>query len=961
MDLGDLSLSWSRSDVKRLDQGVPMKFIYWSYDSATPAALGGKAMALHALRHFGWPVPAWFVLSPQAFKVSLNNADWSEVLEGRDAARFEAIRRRLSPNGQVREEIERALARLCPEGELIAVRSSGMEEDGTDRSFAGQYESFLCVDPEDAVEKVARVWRSALSERIFKYGERLPSGRRFIPPAVLVQRMVHADVAGVVFTADPSNGRTDTAVISAVYGLGSQLVNGESDADTWKLNRRGTIFARMTGEKRFQQVAARGAPRTEAVPPSRWNVPSLTDDQVRSAAVMARAAAQHFGAPQDVEWAFEKEQLYLLQARPISALAPSAGCKGQVCIWDNSNITESYSGVTTPLTFSFARRAYEGVYRQFCHLLSVPPARIRANEDTFSHMLGLIQGRIYYNLLNWYRVLALLPGFRINRRFMEQMMGVKEPLPEDLIRELEESSQAERLRDGLRLARMTVTIAARYVLLPRTIRGFRDRLNRALEISGAALEHQRAEELLGYFLELERKLLTHWDAPLLNDFFTMIFCGLLRRMVADWCADPDGKLLPDLLRSRAEMISVEPAKRIARLADLAVVSPEFVYQLQTGSLADIRLGMAQLPQFKEELGSYVRDFGDRCLGELKLESPTLEDDPLPLFRAVGRAASAPRVSGSEDRQTNDRHTDSQAELQAARHLVSHPIRRAIFQWVLAQARARTRDRENLRFERTRLFGRVRQVFTWIGERLAAAGRIKSPRDVFYLELAEVLGFLSGTAITTDLPALVATRKSEFARYCSSAPPPARLTTRGSPYPSCDGHQPGLSDGSAASAGGNSRKGIGCSPGIVRGQVAVMKDARNTALEAGAILVAEHTDPGWILLFPGARGLLVERGSLLSHSAIVARELQLPTIVGIKDATHWLRDGDWVEMDGSAGTVRRLATEPLAGDEVRYGEPGSSLKEKFSGAQLTEPVETEATGLSGHRQVACLPGSDSLAR
>ena len=137
-----------------------------------------------------------------------------------------------------------------------------------------------------------------------------------------------------------------------------------------------------------------------------------------------------FGQPQDIEWAIENGSLYLLQSRPITTLRNIPDPDGALNIWDNSNITESYNGVTSPLTFSFARSVYEGVYRQFCRILRVPQRKIEANDLTFRCMLGLIQGRIYYNLLNWYRVLALLPGFTVNRRFMEQMMGVRESLPD---------------------------------------------------------------------------------------------------------------------------------------------------------------------------------------------------------------------------------------------------------------------------------------------------------------------------------------------------------------------------------------------------------------------------------------------------------------------------------------------------------------------------------------------------
>ncbi len=212
-------------------------------------------------------------------------------------------------------------------------------------------------------------------------------------------------------------------------GIGEDLVSGKRDADTWQVDRTNTIVLRaITG------AAA-----------------SLTDREVTAVATLARDASRHFGRPQDIEWAIaESGTLHLLQSRPITTLAHAADPDAELAIWDNSNIVESYSGVTTPLTFSFASEIYQGVYRQFCRLMGVPDRVVAEEDDTFRNMLGLIRGRLYYNLLNWYRVLALLPGFTVNRKFMEQMMGVRESLPESIKISVTSSSQRGEFLDATR-------------------------------------------------------------------------------------------------------------------------------------------------------------------------------------------------------------------------------------------------------------------------------------------------------------------------------------------------------------------------------------------------------------------------------------------------------------------------------------------------------------------------------
>jgi pyruvate,water dikinase len=880
-----------------------MKFVFWPDDNDRPSDLGGKAAALASLPPFDWLVPPWFVLRPGAFWASLSEADQRLITNGGDDTALEAIWTNLTIGKSVRLELGKALARLCPNAELCAIRSSALEEDGRRHSFAGQYESFLGVGVEDAPAKVAAVWRSAFSHRIRSYREGQQLGLNSQVPAILIQRMARAEAAGAAFSGDPVSGRRAVVVVSAVYGLGTSLVSGKSDADTWKIDRTGKIFARTIGNKRFREAAMADGIQSEPVVDAKRVLPVLTDEQVRRVADLARSAARHFGSPQDIEWALADGKLWLLQARPITTLCGLTDPDDLVRIWDNSNITESYSGVTTPLTFSFARRAYEGVYRQFCHLLAVPLAKIADHQVTFREMLGLIQGRVYYNLLNWYRVLALLPGFTFNRKFMEQMMGVKEPLPTDLLQELDRASIAERARDAAQLGWMCLVILTHHLLLTRRIRGFEQRLREALQHSSVPLELQSADELAACFRELERKLLTGWDAPLLNDFFTMIFAGVLRRLTTNWCGDATGSLLPGLLGGHTGIISGEPAQRITKLAELASHDPQLPDLLRTGSLREIQVALVQMPDFKRGIETYLDDFADRCLNELKLESLTLRDDPLPLLRAIGRLAAPQRNPDTTSTSGEKEDLSVAAERIALQQLGSNPCRRVIFQWVLRHVRTRTRTRENLRFERTRLFGRVRQIFLELGKRLAAEGHLAQPRDVFYLEVDELLGFQSGTATAADLAAVAAVRKRDFAKFKDAPPPPSRLTTTGSPLRNRWQTGPGRPGQQSSDDGW--RQGNGCSPGFVRGFARVIRNPADAQLHRGEILVAEHTDPGWILLFAGAQGLLVERGSILSHSAIVARELQIPAIVGIPGLMAWLKDGDWIEMDGRTGSVRRL--------------------------------------------------------
>jgi pyruvate,water dikinase len=430
----------------------------------------------------------------------------------------------------------------------------------------------------------------------------------------------------------------------------------------------------------------------------------------------------------------------------------------------------------------------------------------------------------------------------------------------------------------------------------------------------------RVDALTAHYRTLEGQLLTRWDAPLVNDFFAMIFYGALRALSTKWLGDGAGTLQNDLLVGEGEIVSAEPARRLQALAQIAAEDPGLVTVLVERPLGEIQAAFATTPnrRFMAEYDSYLAKFSDRCLDELKLESPTLADDPLMLLRTIGQLAQRQRASriitGSDPMASTEtsaaRATDAiraGAEARVATALRGHPLRRLIFGWVMRQARARVRHRENLRFERTRVFGRVRRIFIEAGKRLAGEGLLAGADDVFYLQVDEVLGVVEGTVTTASLAALADVRRREYDAYRTMAAPADRFETRGAVWV---GNRFQASAATAASAGDalseDERRGIGCCPGVIEGRAQVIRDPRGVSLAPGDILVAERTDPGWILLFPAAAAVVVERGSVLSHSAIVARELGLPAVVSLPGLTSWLATGDRISVDGSTGVVRRIA-------------------------------------------------------
>ena len=812
---------------------------------------GNKGLRLARLSAAGFNVPDFFVVSPGDF-----------------------------PPEEIQVEVSIAMQRLCPDGALVAVRSSSLEEDGTDSSFAGQLDSFLNVSVKDVVARVADVAASAHNERIRIYRQSQGLEGDIQSPAVVVQRMVDAEYSGVAFAADPVSGDRDTAVVAATSGLGEGLVSGEVQGDTWRVGKHSRILER--------EVVADAATAT------------LPDKQIRRLARLARKASTFFETPQDIEWAISGGRIYLLQSRDVTTLTSGADDTAYA-LWDNSNIVESYGGVTTPLTFSVARGAYEEAYRHFGRVLGVSERAIRSNRRTYEQMIGLIQGRVYYNLLNWYRLLMLTPGFRYNRRFMEQMMGVTDGLPGHVIPKAEHGGRLSAVRAKSGLVRVASRLIVKLFAHNRRVRVFHREIDRLL--APVDLEKMSLDDLIEYYEWLQAKVIPAWDTPLINDLYCMIFHGALRQLCARWLDDELSEVHNDLIGGEAGIISLEPVRRMRQLAKIAEADRCLKKALCGGTLNSINYRIDGNIAFKRGYRAYIEQFGDRCLDELKLESQTLADDPMPMLRTIGQLCGAGESAAGG---LEKLRADAQQQLDVA--LGSNSLRRRLFNFVLRLARARIRDRENLRFERTRVYGRVRAVFMETGRRLKSLDVLQSADDIFYLDVQEITALIRGTGASADLKSLIRARRAEFDRYASGAEPPRRFITCG-PAQLESSMQAIESD--SAGDDPDMRKGQACSPGVVRGPVRVVTDPRAATIQSGDILVAERTDPGWVTIFPLVKGVIMERGSLLSHSAIVARELGLPAVVGVEDACRWLRDGDWVELNGATGHIRRLESTECA--------------------------------------------------
>jgi len=882
--------------------------------AAGESSVGGKAWGLARLHEAGATVPGWWVVPARACQAAYEAGGLVARLEA-DLAGLAGLdpttgpdRRRLDDASRGMQE---AVCALSPTADLAAslaalgdgpwaVRSSMVGEDSAEHSFAGQLDSFLFQSTADVPGAVARCWASAFSSHALIY--RLKAGLEGLPAvAVVVQHMLSGTVSGVAFTAHPVTGHRDHCLVSGAWGQGEGVVSGICDTDEYVWDHAGAELSARIADKDLQVVSdPTGAPGTveSEVPSARRKERCLPPDRLAELGGELVRLAGFFGVPMDIEWTVDGGTLFILQARPITSLPPAPDTGAPVIVYDNSNIQESYCGVTTPLTFSFAQGAYASVYRQTMRALGLSEATIASHHAMLENLLGLVAGRVYYNINNWYRGLLLLPSFGTNKADMERMMGLEEPVDFVTDEVLGVTERLRRLPGVLRtLWRLLRSFRRLRVEVPAWLGRFETNY---AGIDRDGLVDAPMSRLMTTLEQLDRDLLEDWHTPIINDFYVMMSVGRLNRRLSQGGVEEPDDLINRLLAGEEDIESTQPVRQLMEIATaIRQDGPARELLAVTPPGDAVRALSAYNEALRSRFQRYLERYGDRCMGELKLETITLRDDTTfighVLASYVARDDLVPEhLSAREQAMRRD------AERTMADTLGFLRLRGAIK--ALHAARAAVKNRESMRLARTRMFGLYRAAYQAIGERLCVAGKLAEPRDIFYLSAEEVRAYYDGRSVAADLGPLATTRRQEFAAY-EAVEVPNRVTGRAPIYQNMPAPEIDVSE---ADKSARILHGIGCYPGVVEAQCKVIRSPQDELNLDGRLLTAVRTDPGWAPLFPTCSGILIERGSTLSHSAVVARELGIPAVVGVKNLLAIVSDGETVRLDGERGTATRLS-------------------------------------------------------
>lgn len=885
------------------------------------ATAGGKACNLFALTDAGFAVPRWAVLGTEAFRaviaaagVQLSGAPLTLLERLKEAARAEQVVAQSTVPPEIRADIQAALDHVG--NGRVAVRSSGKQEDGAANSFAGLFDTILNVTGIDAAEEaVRRCWASAFSQRATQYRHMRGLGFGDVELAVIVQRLVQPSSSGVMFTADPVTGAMDRIVINGVLGLGEGLVSGAVDSDAVLVDKAtGRVVERSLGGQQQMLVADdAGGVLTVAVPADRRAQCSIEPALTATLAGLGTRLEQHFGSPQDIEWAFDGSQIWILQSRPITTIGRESRCPdehlgeeveaGQLRIWDNSNIIESYSGVTSPLTFTTARALYADVYRAYARSLNVAPAQLEQMESWLPVMLGQFNGHVYYNLLHWYRMVGIAPGYSLNRRVLEVALGVGEPLDTVTAQTLRPFTFGNPATRWWHRAKTTATYIQRFRRIDPLVEdfdtAFHDFITRHGLTDVSGLDGPQAQRM---FRRIHDEVADIWGPMMVLDAILLTSVGLLAAMTKAFLPHAPEWFGFAVVNPGADVVSLEPARALADIAAFAHRHPDLWAFIESADPATAYLQLIEYAdgdngpwhELHRKVTDYIDRFGYRCLDELKLEAPDLRQDPSGIFHMLRMA------SPDEAERPGDAAQD---------YLDNHLFgpRRMLFDGLRAKIQRAATHRERLRFARTQGFGILKSLVAVMARDLVRRGVIENGADVFLLRREELFGLYDGSTAPATAREAIDRRRTLQEGY-RKLKAPARFSTTGSAYTPAELTMAGWRHAGdvTRAAVGTVLTGTPSSPGVVTGRAVVVEKPEDFS---SGVLVAYRTDPGWVAALPFASALLIERASPLTHVAIIARELGVPTVVQIDGLTDAVRTGMTVTVDGASGSIVVLEGEP----------------------------------------------------
>ena len=771
--------------------------------------LGSKIENLIKLKEHNFNVPNFFILKHEDViktkipTYELTNKTNEELLE---------------ISNKLKEEIEQSIE-LKYTNELntkyYAVRSSSSLEDGDLTSFAGQFDTYLNVEEKDLNTKIIECFKSLYNINVLEYMKTNNLDLSNLKMNVIVQEMINPDISGVLFTSNPQ-GIINESVISVSYGLGENVVADKGEITTYYYNLTDKLYY-YDGIKNI-----------------------LSKEQIEELINISEELKKELGSYLDIEFSILNNTIYLLQTRKITTIDDT-----NLLILDNSNIVESYPGISLPLTCSFVNNVYSGVFKSLCFRVLKNKKEVEQINDVFNNMVGNVNGRVYYKISNWYTLLNQLPLSNKIIPIWEEMLGIKnyknnnDTLKMSFTKKLRvyKNSIIEILKTPKNMEKLNqefITINDK----------FYDKYNSNLT----------PQELKNIYDEIKIKLLSVWDVTLLNDLYAFLFTGLVKKRIKD------DNLANKYISGISNIESLKPIKEMINIA--------YNYEFNSNEY-----------QTKKE--EYIKVYGDRHLEELKLESETFRTNPN-LFDNKIIEYQIDKTKLEEMYNNINKSNDIK---------IKEGI---ITKYLIKKCMLGIKNREISRLNRSRIYGIVREIYLSFGKYYYESKCINEVNDIFYLKEEEIFNNIDELK---DLTNLVSERKDKYKSFYS-LPAYTRLIFTNNEFDKLSKnityHEELINQ--------DKLYGTPCSSGIVEGEVLVVDNINDIGDVKDKILITKMTDPGWVFLLATAKGVISEKGSLLSHTAIISRELKIPAIVGVPNLLKTIKSKDIIKMDATTGEI-----------------------------------------------------------
>lgn len=877
--------------------GLPQTYVLGlpEVDRTMATLVGGKGANLGELfRLEGLRVPAGFCVTTEAFRRIMKAAPSTSGLldrlsslkaEDRDAIReLSGELRRLVEGAAMPEDLQaaltQALSRLGAE-DAYAVRSSATAEDLPGASFAGQQDTYLNVSGAQAIlQHVRRCWASLFTERAVTYRVQHGFDHRKVAMAVVVQKMVFPQAAGVLFTADPVTSNRKVTSIEAGFGLGEALVAGLASADRYKV-RGGQIIEKAIATKALATYALEeGGTAERALEPERQNVPVLTDAQALRLERLGRQIEAHFGHPQDVEWCLAEGEFHVVQSRPITTLypVPEAGDKGNH-VYISVGHQQMMTDAMKPLGLSLFQLNAGGVmYAAGGRLFADATKHLAspASRDTFLGLLGRSD-----------------PLIKDALSTVIERGDFLEPLPA----EPPGSPPGQGKQDGT-LARFNARVEDDPAIVAELI----ERSRAALEGLKRDIRTQTGAELFDFIAENVRQLKQFFfDAQSMGVIMgAMNASAWLNDQMLAWLGEKNAA--DTLSQSVPNNVTSEMGLELLDVADVIRPYPDVIAYLQQVKHDNFLDELGELNELdggreaRDAIRAYLDKYGMRCAGEIDVTRPRWSEKPTTLVPLIlSNLKNFEPGAGKRKFEQGQQEASRQAEalLGRLRQLPDGEAKAAETRRMIDRLRTFAGYREYPKYAIVSRYFVYKQALLQEAERLVQAGVIDDVEDVYYLAFDE----FREAVRTHRLDArLVSQRKAEYELYQKLTPP--RIITSDGEIVAGAYKRPNLPAGVIV--------GLPVSSGVVEGRARVLSDMAEANVETGDILVTTFTDPSWTPLFVSIKGLVTEVGGLMTHGAVIAREYGLPAVVGVDNATKLIRDGQRIRVHGTDGYIEILS-------------------------------------------------------